>query len=107
MQAYQGCVEREIESGLWKERLKVVFTLSKLAKNPPNMPQSAVLKHHFYLVNNVHFDILSGMNKVFLFKGKIVLCFHEYFASLRAYSQMQCQDLLQNPWEHFLKIDFG
>lgn len=31
-------MEREIESGLWKERLKVVFTLSKLAKNPPNMP---------------------------------------------------------------------
>lgn len=41
--------------------------------------------YRFYLVNDVRFDNLSGMNKVFLFKGKIVLCFHEYFACLRAY----------------------
>lgn len=46
------------------------------------MPQSAESKYHFYLVNNVHFDNLSGMNKLFLFKGKIVKSFHEYFAFL-------------------------
>jgi hypothetical protein len=50
------------------------------------MPWLTNSKYHFYLVNNVHFDNLSGRNKVFLFKGKIVLCFHEYFAFLRVYS---------------------
>lgn len=50
------------------------------------MPWLAIMKYHFYLVNNVHFDNLSGMNKEFLFKGETVLCFHEHFAFLRAYS---------------------
>lgn len=59
------------------------------------MPCSVTWKYRFYLVNSVHFDNLSGMNKVFLFKGEMV-CFHECFGFLRAHSRLQSCDLSQD-----------
>lgn len=66
-----------------------------LTKRPLSMPCSVIWKYRFYLVNSVHFDNLSGMNKVFLFKGEMV-SFHECFGFLRAHSQMQSCDLSQD-----------
>lgn len=68
-------------------------------------------KYRFYLVNSVHFDNLSGMNKVFLFKGEIA-CFHEWFGSLRAhrYSRVQSYDLplmLLQPFSASLLVAMG
>lgn len=80
MTGYAGIVQaRQV---WWTGKSEVTFTLVKLTKTPPHMPQSALSKYRFYSVNSVRFDNLSGMNKVFLFKGQIVSCLHGYWLSL-------------------------